>query len=313
MKYLRLASDLHLDVDWHAFSRTRRYDAALEEARLRHLGRPWCEMDELWLPPKMDGDEDTVMVLAGDLWNQGRVTEKTYPEGDTWMARVARQFKYVVFVYGNHDYWGSHILKEPLETQARLEAQGLANVHFLEIGVKTHVVLDQVKFLGATLWTDYKKHDPVVMFNARAVMKDYGAIRSGGGYSKFTAEAGYHLHQRSKQAIFHRAQRDDPDQLVIVVTHMAPSYQSVGKAYRSGHPRDELSNPLYYSSLDQEILDSEIDLWFHGHTHERFDYLVGSTRVMCNPRGYVGYENTGFNPHFRLDLQGDLQGQAPVV
>jgi hypothetical protein len=34
----------------------------------------------------------------------------------------------------------------------------------------------------------------------------------------------------------------------------------------------------------------EIVLWTHGHTHEDFDYMIGTTRVVCNPRGYVGHE-----------------------
>jgi hypothetical protein len=43
--------------------------------------------------------------------------------------------------------------------------------------------------------------------------------------------------------------------------------------------------------MDGFILDHpEICLWTHGHTHEDFDYHIGSTRVVCNPRGYVGYE-----------------------
>jgi hypothetical protein len=34
----------------------------------------------------------------------------------------------------------------------------------------------------------------------------------------------------------------------------------------------------------------QIKLWTHGHTHEDFDYMVGSTRIVCNPRGYDAYE-----------------------
>jgi len=44
--------------------------------------------------------------------------------------------------------------------------------------------------------------------------------------------------------------------------------------------------------LDQFILDRPgIKLWTHGHTHEDFDYMLGSTRVVCNPRGYINYED----------------------
>ena len=50
-------------------------------------------------------------------------------------------------------------------------------------------------------------------------------------------------------------------------------------------------NGGYSSSLDEFIMDHpQIKLWTHGHTHEPFDYMVGETRIVCNPRGYIGYE-----------------------
>lgn len=302
MRYVRLASDLHLDNDWARFHQTRVYDPVLEEARLKHLGRPWCEMDELWSPPIMEGDDDTLMILAGDIWCDGRAAKKLYPEGDTWIARVAKRFKHVILIYGNHDYWGRNLAYEPKKVEEYLKKQGLTNVTFFDYGVGHLLILEQLKLLGGTLWTDYKKHDPLVMLNAPMNMKDYGHITYGPGFSKLRPQQAYAIHQATRAAIFRDAKRDHPDQVVIVATHMAPSYGSVGDGYRTGHPRDELMNPLYYSSLEQEILDSDIDLWFHGHTHQRFDYDVGHCRVMCNARGYVGYENCGFDPHFRLDL-----------
>jgi hypothetical protein len=43
--------------------------------------------------------------------------------------------------------------------------------------------------------------------------------------------------------------------------------------------------------LHDYILDRpKIKLWTHGHTHDVFDYMLGTTRVFCNPRGYDGYE-----------------------
>jgi predicted phosphodiesterase len=74
----------------------------------------------------------------------------------------------------------------------------------------------------------------------------------------------------------------------IVVGHHTPSTFSC-------HPRwahDKLMNGGYHSDLVDFILDRpQIKLWTHGHTHEPFDYMIGSTRVVCNPRGYDGYED----------------------
>jgi len=57
-----------------------------------------------------------------------------------------------------------------------------------------------------------------------------------------------------------------------------------------------LMNGAYSSSLDEFILDHpQIKLWTHGHTHEDFDYMIGTTRVFCNPRGYINYESKADN------------------
>jgi hypothetical protein len=56
-------------------------------------------------------------------------------------------------------------------------------------------------------------------------------------------------------------------------------------------------NGAYHSDLSEIMLDNtHIKLWTHGHTHHCFDYVIGETRVVCNPRGYDGYEDTGWDP-----------------
>jgi hypothetical protein len=59
--------------------------------------------------------------------------------------------------------------------------------------------------------------------------------------------------------------------------------------------KDEtIMNGCYHSSLEEFILDRpQIKLWTHGHTHYAFDYVIGDTRIVCNPRGYEGYEPDG--------------------
>jgi hypothetical protein len=77
------------------------------------------------------------------------------------------------------------------------------------------------------------------------------------------------------------------DQKFVVVGHHAPSKKST-------HPRyahEKVMNGGYSTDLDEYITDHpQIKVWVHGHTHEDFDYNVGGTRIVCNPRGYVNYE-----------------------
>jgi hypothetical protein len=78
------------------------------------------------------------------------------------------------------------------------------------------------------------------------------------------------------------------DQKFVVVGHDAPSKLSTHPRYQ----KEEIMNGGYSSDLSEFIMDHpQIKLWTHGHTHEEFDYMIGSTRIVCNPRGYDGHEN----------------------
>jgi hypothetical protein len=73
----------------------------------------------------------------------------------------------------------------------------------------------------------------------------------------------------------------------VVVGHHSPSRLSTHPKYQDQF----IMNGGYSSELDDFILDHpQIKLWTHGHTHEDFDYQIGSCRILCNPRGYINYE-----------------------
>jgi hypothetical protein len=87
--------------------------------------------------------------------------------------------------------------------------------------------------------------------------------------------------------IEHRRARGEHSDRVIVVGHHSPSKLSTKPQYE----HDQMVNGAYSSDLIEFILDHpQIQLWTHGHTHHEFDYMIGSCRVMCNPRGYDGHE-----------------------
>ena len=70
----------------------------------------------------------------------------------------------------------------------------------------------------------------------------------------------------------------------VVCTHYAPSKKSTPDRYIGA----VALNGAYSSNLDNFIIDNpQIKLWTHGHTHDAFDYTIGQTRIVCNPRGYV--------------------------
>ena len=82
----------------------------------------------------------------------------------------------------------------------------------------------------------------------------------------------------------------------VVVGHHSPSTQSIHPRYKD----DTLMNGGYSSDLSEFILDHpQIKVWTHGHMHDKFDYMIGSTRIICNPRGYINYEESAYN--FKLE------------
>lgn len=290
MKYIREASDIHLDFDTSRFHKTRVYDPGEPV--------PTCEMDLLWYPEPMEGDDETCMIVAGDLWRGRRFLKMKHPYTKrSWIEMMADQFKYVVFVLGNHDYWEANLDFEAGRVKKKLTEMGLSDKVFLLDN--DSVVLDQVKFVGGPLWTSFNNADPLVMLNATSTMNDYKYIRSTADYKHVHPREILRDHKITRDFIFENAKKDSPDQRLVVVTHHAPSYQSINPKYRTGRGG---SNFYYYSDFDEDIAETDIELWFHGHCHCTSDYTINNTRVICNPRGYERYEYTQWNPQLRIEL-----------
>lgn len=199
-----------------------------------------------------------------------------------FLQRCSRDFAHVVYVAGNHEFYHG---KWPLGVQyLRDEVRDLENVHFLEMDC---VDIMGYTFVGGTLWTDMNRYDPLTLHAVGDMMNDFRIIRNSDyGFRNFKpADAA--LRHRHTVDYIRTIIRDRPDGEFVVVGHHAPSKQSTHPRYAN----DFLMNGAYSSDLSEFILDyPQIRLWTHGHTHEDFDYMIGSTRIVCNPRGYVNYE-----------------------
>lgn len=235
-----------------------------------------------------------VLVLAGDvcvahdldsyLKNRGLNIPATYTfnKGSRFydfFKACKENFEHVIYVAGNHEFYhNTH--EETLETLYDLAAE--LNIHFLD---STSVEIDGVRFLGTTLWTNMKNLDALTMLDCGEWMNDYRQIRlASAGYRKLKPKDTVEFHQKSLSWL--RSTLPNVSK-AVVVTHHAPSSLSHHPRY---HP-DESTNWAYYSNLEEDVLDNpQVALWCHGHTHEAHDYVLGNTRVVCNPRGYAGYE-----------------------
>ena len=251
---------------------------------LRPMSDLHLELGSPFLPPPMETDADTVLILAGDINNKSRALP--------WIQALAPRFKHVIYVLGNHDYWKDHLQMLPEKIQQEIAEAQLPNVSLLDCG---ELVIEGVRFLGGTLWTDFNRENPVSMLNAVSFMADYDQIRAA-GWRRLRPSDILEEHKRCRG--FLRGKLAEKfDGPTVVVTHHGPTWQSIHRRYARAS-----GNEYYVSSLEDLILMGRPKYWIHGHTHESLDYVVGETRVLTNPFGYYGYEvNSEFNPELRLE------------
>lgn len=224
-------------------------------------------------PPEVGAD---VTILAGDI-------RRPAAEAMQWAAGLGRP---VLYVPGNHEFYGGAI---PQVRQALARSAGEHGVRLLDQGTCT---IGGVRFVGATLWTDFElfgaEGKDLAMTASAQFMRDFAAIRNADG-SVFTPADACALF--AEQYAWLASVLEQPFAgPTVVVTHHAPTPRSV-------HPRFADSPVSAAFVSDCSALMGRAVLWIHGHTHDSFDYTANGTRVVCNPRGYsVGGVNE--NPHF---------------
>ena len=242
---IQIASDLHLELLSDSFAGET-------------LIRPAHQADAL--------------VLAGDIGHGGDVVDMFA----NWPVPV-------LFVAGNHEFYGSRI--ESTLDSIYTKAAG-TSVRFLERDV---VDFGGTRFLGCTMWTDYRLNGDELqaksMSEAGRFIRDHHAIRVSSDDHFLPADA-LEIHQRSRAWLQEQlAKRYDGT--TVVVTHHAPHANSV-------HPRHlgsllggegDNSNAAFASDLS-ELLE-QTDLWIHGDVHDSFDYWIKGCRVIANPGGYM--------------------------
>jgi Icc-related predicted phosphoesterase len=200
----------------------------------------------------------------------------------------------IVMVLGNHEYYRSFIPDEL--AQARVQA-ACFNIRFLE---NDSVEIGTVRFVGATLWTDYlifgQAQQGRAMTACRAGMNDSRRIGwRKRPWARFRPQEAALLHHQSRRFIADVLATPFAG-ATVVVTHHAVHLNSV-----PAHLRGDLLTAAYVSDLSPLIAAHQPDLWLHGHVHHSADYRLGATRVVCNPHGY-GHENPAFDPARILEV-----------
>ena len=253
-----------------------------------------------------------VLVLSGDICTACdlRVTDSILSSAKTdryldFFTACSRNFPHVVYIMGNHEHYHGDFATSAGYLRDAMKQCG-DNIHFLDKEVWEHN--DHV-FIGGTLWTDMNGEDEMTMRHVSRRMNDFQICENSndmvnyrvwdekddGKTVKFKVRPATlsprHVvedHKAMLKVIEETYDTIPPWKTVVVCSHHAPSKGSEHPRYK----HDTLMNGAYNSNLDKFILDRRaIKLWTHGHTHEDFDYMIGSTRVVCNPRGYINYED----------------------
>jgi DNA repair exonuclease SbcCD nuclease subunit len=265
---IALCSDLHLEFEDVDLKNT-------EGAEVLILSGDIMVAEDLHSHP-----EEKVRVAAMiDSLTRRQTTAQRFRD---FLARCSKEFPHVVYVAGNHEFYHGRWIESI--THLREECAKFPNVYFLERDIK---VINEVSFIGATLWTDCNKGDPLTLHALTDMMNDYRVIRNDEhGYTRLRPAHSMYRHQQTL-AYLKSVLPDMKDKRVVFVGHHGPSAMSTHPRYMN----ETLMNGGYRSELSEMILDNpQIKLWTHGHMHDPFDYMIGTTRVVCNPRGYAGHD-----------------------
>jgi len=258
-------------------------------------------------------DNADVLVLSGDICvakevrikdDYGLMGKNDNNKIHNFFQECSERFPHVVYIMGNHEHYHGDYATSVNNLRTHLGY--LKNLYILD---KQVIDIEGVTFVAGTLWTDMNKEDPVTMVKIRGYMNDYKIIDNSASVpvsfrdtdgkfhtrvGKFTPQDSVDDHKAMLEVI-DAACKALPGGKIVVCGHHSPSKQSTKPQYED----DVMVNGAYSSNLNEFILDRpQIKLWTHGHTHHNFDYMIGSTRIFCNPRGYINYEDRA--DHFQL-------------
>lgn len=284
---IKLVSDLHLEFCDIDIQNNKEYDVLI-------LSGDIMISQDMHDHPEPANTADQAAIANGTGLGRRQQAAQLFRD---FIKRCSFQFPHVIYVAGNHEFYHGKFFAGV--DYLRTECAKYPNVYFLERDSK---IIDDVVFVGGTLWTDMNRQDPLTMQHIIQCMNDFSIIRNDkNGYARLHPRDVVERHYATLRYI-ETVVEEHKDKRCVVVGHHSPSLQSVHPQYS----HESLMNGGYHSDLSEFILDHpQIVLWTHGHTHHAFDYKIGETRIVCNPRGYHsdGYsEDTDWDPNILLEV-----------
>jgi predicted phosphodiesterase len=265
--------------------------------KIRPFSDIHLEFGDYRIPP-MEDDKNTVLVLAGDITVASHSNYMMF-RFKPFIEDCCTRFKQVLMIMGNHEHYNGNFHKSA--ELIRLYADHLENFELLD---NSKFQLDNVCFIGTTLWTDCGKNTPLAKMHWNG-MNDSHVIQYM-EFPNFPVECAMEEHDRALKYIKYRSKwAKSLGYKLVLITHHAPSMQSVLDEYKT-----HSLNKFFASDIVLDLVDAGVDLCIHGHMHNALNYDLASgisnAKVVCNPRGYHGYESKpearGFNDKLILEI-----------
>lgn len=225
-----------------------------------------------------------VVVLAGDIHSKCRSVPWILDNFDPKKQDV-------IIIDGNHEFYGGNI--QSIKRTMRETVAG-TGIHYLD---NSYVDLHGVRFIGATLWTDFELKGNALASKgmAQAFINDFKriSIKNGNKYQTLTPGLTQRMHWESRRFIADTINKSPLP--TIVISHHLPSMRSVATQYQK-----DLLCAAFASDMDDFICKHPCRYWFHGHSHDNADYWISGTHVLSNQRGHVDNPNPQFNPNHQI-------------
>ena len=219
-------------------------------------------------PPIFNPYEDKadILILAGDLYEY-----KYMQDHKQYIKSLSKMYKYILIVEGNHEFYESDINDKPSFKYPK-------NVILLK---NNTFIYEDIVFYGGTLWSNLSQLSSLDQYNIKHMIGDFKLISDWVEGTKFTIEKMGSLYNEFIENMYESHLNLQEGQKLVVISHFAPSLKSVTPGYENS-----ALNPYFCNDIDELIKGMNIKCWVHGHTHSTHDYMIGNTRVVCNPRGY---------------------------
>lgn len=287
---IKVFSDLHLDFDYNAKIKKNQFKPEID----------------LWKPISLDNDKNTTLILAGDIWHSKKgFNFMNY----SWYKEICKNYKYVILVLGNHDYWGGNLNTELKKIKEEIENQKINNLFVLN---NDFIDFNNFRVLGTTLWLDFNNKNSNVLNIYNAISSDKKYIRVGNNFSKIKDFNIFNEHVAARNFLKNNLSQEKEN---FIITHHPPTINAL-----NDNDIDTINNKKHLISLNQKnfndyyslfldfnymedfILNNNISYWIYGHSHECKNYKIGNTNLINNSRGYVGM-NSNFDENFIINLK----------